>query len=254
MPHATPALVTSPYKAYESYISPDGSWLLQVSPGAHPTYVARSLDSTKAVQWPWDGQTAYSVAWLSDSCRFVEIENCNGQLSAVVRDVKIPKQHVVKPIPNSTQAAIIESVGGPNSAASVNESPIDDTTPDPMQVTVCRFSVVADDKPADTFVVKAPRESDFWYAVPSHDCTRLAFVVHYLVPAITIRIGLPPWRVSHRVFESLWESDITGAHMREIGRYEKVGPHTAIGDVQWLPSDRGISYIAKNSLWTVPVE
>ncbi len=78
-----PALLTSTYKAYESYISPDGSWLLQVSPGSRPTYVARSLDSTKAVQWPWYDQTAYSVAWLSDSCRLVEIENRKGQLSVV---------------------------------------------------------------------------------------------------------------------------------------------------------------------------
>jgi len=59
---------------------------------------------------------------------------------------------------------------------------------------------------------------------------------------------------------ALWVSDPNGKSMREIGHmpttpWSRLGQRFAeISNIQWLPGGRRLSFIYRNSLWTVLVD
>ncbi|MCW3051140.1 MAG: hypothetical protein JWN14_310 [Chthonomonadales bacterium] len=230
-------------------LSPDKKWLLWNMELFDDVHAAR-LDGSgfETVSLPSPANTVGQIAWEDDSRHWRAVGfvyDSRETTNIIGGDVEAPGQR--RTLPLSPEDNFFESrapiVGPEGKYAKV----------EPTQKT----SVL----PHSAWkVLYAPRDTKIIAVEQSHQGDRLAWVLlsTHEAPLMHWLRRLFPQKVSPvQASAEIWISRSDGREMHEVGRLllsdedEKIDP---LHGLQWLPSARRLSFLNKDSLWTVPAD
>jgi hypothetical protein len=196
-------------------------------------------------------------AWMPDGKTWVTLAGSYEQPSVYRYSVttsehtetKLTRTHFDRIAAQSSSPPNIEGVGTDGQAVTIQmpQGPI-------KSVRVYRYSISQPNNPAEKWVLPLPTGARPIECVVSSDCSSLAYVL-YFHPAQDAKSQIPATNTAE-----IWISDLRGHDMRPLGslpvspladNYERGADFPS--NVQWSPSGKQLSFILKETLYTMPV-
>ncbi len=231
-------------------LSPDGKWLLWTMELYSDVRAAR-LDGSgfQIVALPPPGNTVGLIGWEEDShhWRAEGFDYSSGKLTNVFGgDVSLPgKGHS---LPLSAGEAFFHS-----------DSVRVDKDSNCIVVRLPEAGYVADSK-GKSVTLRPPRDRKIIDIVQSNEGNQLAWLlvsVRTPLMAKWLRLLYPRYAVPPHTYIEMWLSRLDGSDMREVGYIVAEGDADEAeqpDNLRWLPSDKKISFLYKEALWTVAAE
>jgi hypothetical protein len=253
--------------------SPDGQWLLWDT-YAHRTELGRPhvahLDGSSYREWE---EERYEENFFLDSLHLAQIQVRPSGPFLVVRDLLAPHRDGTYTTWEQAKAVLAPYIKAQPVFVRVLD-PATETNPGYITIATYRKEddlhreLSSDNyigkmlKPIQTRKVKSPGGAGFTVGEVSPN---RKWIYYYLVTARTNL--LLTWL--HRIFpkftpkpmltEELWSSRVDGQGMKEIGHVPLQTdatdqPESGLSNMDWLPDDKHISFVYRNTLYIVPAE
>ena len=252
--------------------SPDGKWVLWGQSSNNPLFVA-SIDGAKRLSWPsFEGSS--EPHWLPDSQRWSQWLFGHGATWT-----RVDIHRVVAPHQSRSISALPPGMKGLDVLSVQSEDRIVARTKD--RETLLKSGPSGAGTIAMTYQIdyRDTQEVSVWslhrQEALQHDTIHLPGLVRDVkvsphgdsVAWLVWRQNTSPvFKMLQRLFPTLkkdeheslaiYNSKLDGSQMREIGRVDSKPQPTGslIDEMRWLPGGKSLSFIANDTLWTVPVE
>ena len=250
-----PIIVTIPWTNPPSHteyylpscaLSPDSQWLVWLHDNT--TWFAARLDGSRQLQWPAAGRYKGVCAWLPDSHRWVELVQTYRQgayhSEAIVHSIVAPSVSHKVPINADAGAdGTLEGVTDKNALLVVSYGyGLQWQTP---QIRITKFPLAGPSAKPEVITSHPPQIGEVFGVALSPMRDQLAWV--------TMRNDQERY--------SLWLSYADGHKWQQVGSgpLETFKQGTGVGlylpqAVQWTPDGTRVSFIYRDTLYTVPVK
>lgn len=254
------------YRAPDCHLSPDGQWLLWLTPSSY--WIAVSLNGSRDVRWKCKAISGRSAFWTANSRWWVEkIETHTGE------EYVIPQLRVFRvDEPESMHEISVQGLRDGILAGVTPQStllmrhpdrkryrrdkaavpPNADDPGEPVYEAFSETSFLKTPTQSRPFRIRLPRAGTVMEVVLSPDGTRLAWLIQEDL-----------WAFGADSRYHLWLSDLAGEQVQEIGtaagqtrlneKSSSGKTYDMLHEMQWLPNSKSLSFTYAEGLWVVPI-
>lgn len=229
--------------------SPNGRWILFASAvNRLAIYTAIRTDEDYARSWTNRFPNSLAV-WLSDSQGFIEWSVRGNRWAGRVYRIDVEDTNIVEvPLPASfSDSNQLRGHGG------MTILPFEDPTRTKGQIVQVRFDSTNVALTKLSYQLPNRINPADWMSVMAPTGDRLAWLIFFQQkwPHVEWQREFPFVRSETRYLASLWVSGLDGSDLREIGH---LGAGEDLRRIAWTPDGRRLSYVYRDTLWTVPVD